>query len=372
MEERLAALHKRAAKADDDADREALAREAGDLAERLERERVPVRPRLLAGDATPEALGGLLAQHGRLAIIEAEGGIISTLAGRRYSTDGSSNLDVLLKASAGEPVRIDRRDRCDLIERPLLALALLVQPSLLHVLLADREYIGRGLMSRCLIVAPPSRLGYRKIATGGVPADVRARYGATMHSVLAAARAPDSLALRYSSEADQRMAAYECEIEPRLHREDGDLGDGRLLPGWGGKLAGQVARFAGLLHMADCAETGIVREIPAGTVERAIRLGWWAVAHLQHALGVAGEDPRLQVARRIVAWLRRRPQVRVTTRDVYQALRLTRPEDVAPGLGVLVDRGWLRPLPTPDRGGPGRPPSPAWAVHPSLGFAAEV
>lgn len=44
---------------------------------------VPVLPRLVADDVTPEAAASLLADHGgRLAIISAEGGIFDTMAGR--------------------------------------------------------------------------------------------------------------------------------------------------------------------------------------------------------------------------------------------------------------------------------------------------
>ena len=66
---------------------------------------VPVRPRLVADDVTAEAAGSLLAeQDGRLAVLSAEGGIFTTIAGR-YST--APNLKVFLKGHAGdlEPAR---------------------------------------------------------------------------------------------------------------------------------------------------------------------------------------------------------------------------------------------------------------------------
>ncbi len=44
---------------------------------------VPVTPRLIADDVTPEAAGSLLAAHGgRLAIISAEGGVFDIMNGR--------------------------------------------------------------------------------------------------------------------------------------------------------------------------------------------------------------------------------------------------------------------------------------------------
>lgn len=72
---------------------------------------VPVLPRLVADDVTPEAVASLLAeQGGRLAVLSAEGGILATLAGR-YS--GAPNLEVFLKGHAGDLLRVDRKGRPD-------------------------------------------------------------------------------------------------------------------------------------------------------------------------------------------------------------------------------------------------------------------
>ena len=65
---------------------------------------VPVMPRLVADDITPEAASSLLAeQAGRLAVLSAEGGIFATLAGR-YSA-GQPNFEVFLKGHSGDMLR---------------------------------------------------------------------------------------------------------------------------------------------------------------------------------------------------------------------------------------------------------------------------
>ena len=67
-------------------------------------------PRLLADDATPEAIATLAAgQGGRLTIAAAEGGIFDIFAGRY--TGGVKNLDVLLRGHAGDSYRVDRKGR---------------------------------------------------------------------------------------------------------------------------------------------------------------------------------------------------------------------------------------------------------------------
>ena len=70
----------------------------------------PPPPRLLLDDVTPEAIPIHLAgQHGRSGIFSDEGGIFGTLTGR-YS-NGVSNLDTVLRAFDGSPIRVDRVSR---------------------------------------------------------------------------------------------------------------------------------------------------------------------------------------------------------------------------------------------------------------------
>lgn len=70
--------------------------EATDAAMHADSIDVPVLPRLIADDITPEAAASLLSeQGGRLAVLSAEAGIFATMAGR-YSS-GAPNLEVFLK-----------------------------------------------------------------------------------------------------------------------------------------------------------------------------------------------------------------------------------------------------------------------------------
>ena len=70
---------------------------------------VPTLPRILASDATPEALTSLLATYGgRIAVMSAEGGVFDQIAGR-YS--GRPALDVYLNGHAGDALHVDRIGR---------------------------------------------------------------------------------------------------------------------------------------------------------------------------------------------------------------------------------------------------------------------
>jgi Protein of unknown function (DUF3987) len=102
-------------------DREAIETEAYAAKRELAAHHVPVAPRLIFDDVTPEKLATMLHQHGgRLAIASAEGGIFELMAGR-YSKNASPNLDVFLRAHVGDTVRVDRGTRpSDFVRKPAL------------------------------------------------------------------------------------------------------------------------------------------------------------------------------------------------------------------------------------------------------------
>ena len=65
--------------------------------------------RLLVDDATPEKLVDLMEQQdGCITVVSAEGGVFDMMAGRY---DKTTNIDVYLKAHAGDPLTVDRIGR---------------------------------------------------------------------------------------------------------------------------------------------------------------------------------------------------------------------------------------------------------------------
>lgn len=82
-----------------------------------------------------------------------------------------------------------------------------------------------------------------------------------------------------------------------------------------------------------------------------------------------GADPVVDDARHILAWIERTACRRFTKRDLFSALsrgRFRKAADLDPPLNLLQAHGYLRSEPSPDRGGAGRPPSPAWLTHPDV------
>ncbi len=327
---------------------------------------VPVLPRLVADDVTPEAAASLLAeQGGRLAVLSAEAGIFTTLAGR-YS--GAPNLEVFLKGHAGDMLRVDRKGRpAEHVEQPALTLGLAVQPEVLVDIARMPGFRGRGLLARILYSLPANTVGRRRIGTPPPPAAVTAGYADNLRAlVLALADWTDPAVLPLAPDADARVLDLETAIEPRLAAGTGDLGH---LADWASKLTGATVRIAGLLHVATHHDSGWNRPVPASTVDAAARLGHYYLAHALAVFDHMGADPLVDDGRAVLDWIARTGADRFTRRDAFAALRGTRYRkvtDLDPALGLLVDHGHIRPVPPPastPQGG--RPPSPAYEVHPA-------
>jgi len=100
--QRVSELRKRAAKATDDDEAEDLAQQVADLEAKAPT--IPKPARLFTGDVTTEHLGTMMAeQREAVAVMNAEGGLFETMAGR-YG-NGIPNFDLFLSGHAGDPVR---------------------------------------------------------------------------------------------------------------------------------------------------------------------------------------------------------------------------------------------------------------------------
>ncbi len=315
---------------------------------------VPVEPRLFTADATPEALASLLFAHGgRMAVLSAEGGIFELMAGR-YS-NGVPNLDVFLSGHAGDLLRVDRKGRpTEYVERPALTIGVAVQPAVLRKAGRVPEMSGRGLLDRFLYALPPPNVDFRNMDPPPVPDAIRDRYAATVRTLAASLDGcAGPVTLRFTPDAGAVLAAWSTELEPR-RRPDADLGH---IQGWAAKLDGATVRIAGLLHLADHVTDGWGRPIEADTMQAAVEIGRYLVAHALAVFDYMGADPRLEAARRIGRWIVATHQATFTKREAFRALRgqalFATIDRLTAGLAALDDHGWVRPL-APERG-PGRP-----------------
>lgn len=369
VEKRLMRLEDKAAKAEDAAARAEADAERAEIARELAAMPVPVLPRLLVGDVTPEQLATLLhEQGGRIAAFSAEGELFAIVAGR-YS-DGAPNMETLLKAHAGDDLRIDRRGRAEYVHRPALTIGLAVQPDVIQSLTGKREFRGRGLLGRFLYSLPVSTVGRRNVYTPPpVSPTTRTAYRDAVAGLLAWEPDTDQEGrarehrIRVAPSALSALLDFGAWLEPRL----GDGGELAHIGDFGGKLAGAVARIAASLHAVDRAPCA-PWDAPIGeiTMRAAVEIGRYLLAHALAAFALMGEDAAVEDARRVLRFIQRRAAERVTVRDVHQWARASVPtvERVDRALGLLADHGYVRALPPPERSGAGRKPSPSYAVSP--------
>lgn len=363
--ERKAAHAREAAGRADDDEKTADAVSAAQLAEAIT---VPVMPRLVADDVTPEAAATLLAeQGGRLAILSAEGGCFATLSGRYSSTP---NLEVFLKGHAGDMLRVDRRGRpAEHIAHPALTLGLAIQPQTLRDIASMPGFRGRGLLARILYSMPANTVGSRKIRTDPIPEHVREIYADSLRAlVLTLAEWEDPAVLMLAPEAAELLLSTAEGLEPRLGPE-GDLGH---IADWASKLVGAMARISGLLHLASNLRDGWGKPIAAETMAAAIRAGEYFIGHALAAFDGMGADPLLEDARHALAWIARNQEKTFTRRALFRAeqSRFRKITDLDPVLAILEQHGYIRLVDQPERTGPGRKPSPEYAIYPDLDESA--
>jgi len=329
----------------------------------------PRLPRLLVDDATPEALARVMAeQGGRLGVLSAEGGLFATIAGR-YS-NGVPNLDLVLKAHAGEPYRVDRAGAPPLVlEATSLTLGLAVQAITARQVYAHPDLNQRGLTARLLTVWPASRVGLRLLDPPAVPPEVDQGWAQTVRGLAAALGLHEDHEVRelhLDPQALGLLDSWRAGWEPRLHRDDGDLGQAGL-GGWAGKLPGAAARIAALLALASdpaCTSVG------PGAVRAGLAIADYLTVHALARHTAADEPLELRRARSALGHVQRLARPRVSVRDVQQRVKGSALfPDAAAVVGALEDlaeRGYLRPVETEDGRAHtgGRRPSPVYEVHP--------
>ncbi len=371
---RLREAQRQAAKAKDAGKREQARQSARELTDELRNLPVVHPPKYIADDATPEAVGKLLAeQGGRLALLSPEGGTFELMAGR-YDRSGAPNLDVYLKGHAGDDLRVDRvsKDRPpEFVVRPALTLGLAVQPEVLRGLMGKPGFRGRGLLGRFLYALPKSLVGYRRLDPPGVPEGTVRAYHALVRAALRLAPAVDAAGkptphvVRVSADALAELDRFAEDVEHAV-REGGSLA---AMKDWANKLVGAVCRIGGVFHGLIYARNGApgAQAIDAETILCAMAVGEYATAHAQAGYFEMGADPDVGPARRILAWLGEERPAEFTIRDVFNRLRgrVQKVDELTAPLRLLTDHGYIRPREATHHG-PGRKPSQRYEVNPLL------
>jgi hypothetical protein len=351
-------------------------------------------------DVTPESLVRDIAENGeRLAILSPEGGGVAELFLGKYS-QGRATLETWCQAYSEEELRGSRIGRkFDGVGRPALTIVLAVQPDVIRDMAANKRLRDRGLFARFMCVLPKDNVGSRLSEGDPIPPNLRGRWWATMVAALLLPNFEKPQILELSGEAFDIWNAFRKEIEPKMAPQ----GEFDTCREEASKVQGRVARFAGLLHIADqycktldeieyelvedpfvaltasdaalAGQLARIMEVEPAmvpiapeTVEAAVALGRYSLSHSKKALAGAFNTPTDDAARKIWAWITRRGADAFTMKELCKDFHVkARDQGTLKGaLSLLVLQGRLAPVDNPRNGETGRRPSPKWEVDTNL------
>lgn len=307
---------------------------------------IPLEPRLIASDCTPEKLTSLLAKYGRLIVTDSEGGLIGTLAGR-YSK--VPNFDIFLKAHGAETVSVERGDREEWLDSPVLTIALTCQYAILKELQECKSFQEKGLLSRFLFVLPKSNAGYRRTTMKPMNTAIQEAYEKQIERLLGIPENEKGkpYTVFFTNEAlsviEEKRAALEVERLP------GGLAEG--IEDWHNKQEGLLLRLALIHHMAKHGADGIYQKIDRDSAIAAVRLEEYFWCHVLKAYDYMKANPTQSKAMRIIEWSLKRNQFCFTRRDVWRALRksLENQVDMDKAIEILKINKWIYVIDLPEK-----------------------
>lgn len=299
----------------------AQARELHDLDK--DEPRPPKVPRLIYGDATPEALTYALAKQW------PSGGVISSEAGSVFGGHGMGadsvmrNLAALNQLWDGATLPVERRSSESFTVRGArLTMALQVQEATIRAFFANTKGLARGtgFLARFLVSWPVSTQGTRHFTEAPANWPALATFNDRLTAILnrqapiddGGALIPAMLTL--SPEAKAAWVSFHDFIEAMLPT-GGELYDVRDVAS---KTADNAARLAALFHTF----TGNIGPIDLDAMEAAASVTAWHLSEARRFLGELAMPAELANPARLEKWLieycKRESTDKVATREVQR------------------------------------------------------
>ena len=331
---------------------EAKRQEALDLSAQLSNFKELHPFRLMVDDTTPEKLVDMMEmQGGSITVASAEGGVFDSIAGRY---DRAANFDIYLKGHAGDTISVDRIGRkSNYIAKPRLTMILTIQPSVLHGLMDNATFRGRGLCGRFLYAMCKSKVGRREVSPAPMSGATRSEYRQFVRRILAD---QGSGIVRLSDDANTIREDYQAYIEKKLGGEWEHMRD------WGGKLVGAMVRIAALLHLSSFPANV---PISAETMAAATGIAEFLGAHAEAAYQAMGADESIEDAKYLWRRIEASGEAEISKRDLFRLVRgkFKKAESMEAPLRVLAEYSYIR-IEDVERDGAGRKASPKIKVNP--------
>jgi hypothetical protein len=361
--------------------KKAPAGERGELPRKPDR---PVLKRLTVNDTTAEALVPILKDNPR-GVVMARDELVAWVGSMNQYREGGKGADqqFWLSAWSGSTVTVDRKKTHEQgplrVPRPFISVVGGLVPDKLPALRGDRAR-GRaeqdGFLDRVLLSYPAEPAACEE-TWKAVPDATREGWRAVLKKLRSLEMVPVQEGDRVTGwrphlvklGASGRQAWQDF---TRRHAAEVNAPDfpPHLRGPWS-KLRGYCARLALIVHYLRWAAGEVERDadVDKESITRAACLVAYFKSHARKVYALIDADPRTAAARRLLSWVAREDKRQFTRRDAFRALRgpmCKTADDIDPILTLLEKHGYIRPLPAPDDGRPGRKPSPAFEAHPGL------
>lgn len=268
-----------------------------DLDEQIEA--LPELPKMLlnVSDATTEALIKTMSEHGgKMAVIDTEGGILSTLAG--MYNGGATNISFICNAYDGQPYYSSRVTSGEKdLERPLLTLGLLTQDKKFYDFIGNEEFQEKGLTNRFLFAFPKFKQGSRKWSDYRIPQQEQEAYTEIINNLLSM---PESdTVIKHNRDSYRIFRDFFEDIQ----RKEQSGGIFEHIPSYAEKQYTIGLKIAALLHLCEHEPT---EPIDGTTALHAVSIMMWAFNQAVKAFsGEVGENPIIETAKKIIGYLQK-------------------------------------------------------------------
>lgn len=304
----------------------------------------------IAPDATSEAVVAQLAANGGCgAIIDSEGAIAATWAGR-YTNGKAAGLEAFLQGYDGDRFRLSRVGRGNTtIERPILTVCCATQPTVVGAMSSNLALMERGLLDRFMWVFPKASAGTRDVTrVCPISEQVEYEWAALLDRISRIEIPEDALSTRDMPAMVLSPGAYRVFTAWHQGIEDQCGPKGRFggaMRGWASKHPGRALRLAGVLHLAGGEDNS--SEVSEETMVNALKIASWCIDHAQRffeGIVVNEDDATPEQCQEVMDKLDKKEVTSITPRQLktmIQARWATR-ERLSDAIDTLLEHGFLR------------------------------
>ena len=305
--------------------------------------------RIIVDDITPESLVRQLAINGTLLMMSDEAGSLGNFNGR-YSSNGTPNIDLLLKSWNGETYISDRITRDNItIYKPYVSICLACQPYIWENMLNNTAFRGSGFLARLVYCFPKDLRGNRKYNTEPIPDSVSNNYHNLIFKLL-----NEKFRRFEQNQTDERLLYLDTTASEEyifLHDEFIEkqlVTDMAFCTDWGGKFHGLILRICGILHCIKSVLSGQQPDkimVSFDTMVSAIEIGHYFREQAIYAFSLGDVDTQTMQAERIISKIKAKRIQQIKQNDLYQICRcklFKNAQEFAEIISVLEEYGYLK------------------------------